>query len=125
MSVVTLDERMTDEMEQVAESKGLTVQMLAEQAIRQYLLEERRAAIRRESAAFRVIHQRLLQIYGDEYVAVHGGKVIDHDRDQLTLYRRVARQYPDAPVLIRKVTLTPDEVYTSRSPRIIYGQEAA
>jgi hypothetical protein len=60
----------------------------------------------------------LRSMYPDQYVAVFGGQVIDHDPDQLALFRRVEQRYPDALVLIRQVTPDPEEVYAFRSPRV-------
>jgi len=40
------------------------------------------------------------QRYANEYVAVRGGEVVDHDADQRALYLRVRRQYGRQPMLI-------------------------
>ena len=63
------------------------------------------------------MHAELRNRYPDQYVAVYRGKVVDHDPDQLALFRRVEERYPDVPVLIRQVAPEQEEVYTFRSPR--------
>ena len=121
MSIVALAEQTVFRLEQVAEQRGVTVETLAEEVMQAFLLEERREAIRRESAAFRAMHDELLPTYADQYVAIYQGQLIDSDIDQLGLYRRVSQQYRDAPILIKQVTTSPDEVYTVRSPRLSFN----
>jgi hypothetical protein len=122
MSTVALAEQTVSKLEQVAEQRGVTVETLAEQVIQEFLLAERREAIRRESAAFRAMYPQLLPTYAGRYVAIYQGQLVDYDADQLTLYRRVSQQYGDAPILIKQVTASPDEVYTVRSPRLSFNQ---
>lgn len=61
---------------------------------------ERRAKIHSEALAWRATPEETRSAYGDVFVAVHGGKVIDHDPDRLILYRRVRQKMGDVPVLI-------------------------
>jgi hypothetical protein len=51
-------------------------------------------------------------------VAIHQGKLVDHDSDQLALYQRVDRRYRNTPVLIKQVLANPEEEYTFRSPTL-------
>jgi hypothetical protein len=122
MSTVVLPERTVSELEQVAERRGVPVDLLAEQVIQHFLLEERREAIRRESAAFRAMHSQLLSTHFGQFVAIYRGQLVDQDIDQLALYRRLVRQYGDSPILIKQVNASPDEVYTVRSPRLTFNQ---
>jgi hypothetical protein len=122
MSTVMLAEETVSKLELVAEQRGVSVEILAEQAIQEFLLAERREAIRRESVAFRAMHAQLLLTHAGRYVAIYQGQLIDHDVDQLALYRRVSQQYREAAILIRQVTSSPDEVYTVRSPRLSFHQ---
>ena len=108
-------------LETVANEKGATVEDLAEQAIHQYLREEARHKMRQENRAFRLMHAELLDKYAGEYVAVYQGQVVDHDPDQLALFLRIDKQYPDTPVFIAQVLSESEEIYTFRSPRIEYG----
>ena len=121
MTIITLNQSTLEELEQVAENKGTALDELAEQAIRQFLLEEKREAIRQETAVFRAMHSQLLQTHIGEYVAIFQGKMIDSDFDQLLLYQRIFKKYANKPILIKKVTASPDEVYTFRSPRIAHN----
>ena len=61
---------------------------------------ERRAKIHTEALAWRAMPEETRRAYGDAFVAVHDGKVIDHDADRLTLFRRVRQKMGQVPVLI-------------------------
>ncbi len=108
-------------LRKVAHEKGTTAEELAEQAIRQFLRAEARRIMQQETDAFRAMHAGLLAKYPNEYIAVHQGQLVDHDPDQLALFMRIDKQYPDIPVLITPVLPEPEEVYTFRSPRLIPG----
>ncbi len=105
------------QLERVADTKGTSTEKLAERAIRQFLRDETRRMIQRESQAFRTMHAELLTRYPGQYVAVYQGRVVDHDTDQLALFLRVDEGYPQAPLLIKQVLPEPEEIYTFRSPR--------
>ena len=65
----------------------------------------------REEMAFQRLHPELVQRYLGEFVAVLEGKVIDHDIDQVALYKRIRQRYPKQFVLISPVTKNPVEEY--------------
>ena len=71
----------------------------------------------REIAAFEAMHASLWSQYPHQYVALHGGKVIDHDADEATLIERIDSQYPEAIVLIRQVLRHLPQTLVFRSPR--------
>jgi hypothetical protein len=58
------------------------------------------------------------QQYTGEYVAVQGGKVVDHDPDQRALYLRVRAQFGRRRVLIIKADWDMPPVFTIHSPRL-------
>lgn len=62
--------------------------------------QERRAKIHAEALAWQAMPEETRCAYGNAFVAVHDGKVIDHDPDRLTLYRRVRQKMGHVPVLI-------------------------
>jgi hypothetical protein len=77
----------------MAKEEGTTPQDLAETAIRRFLRYEARRRIQSEENAFRAMHAGLRAAYSDQYVAVYRGQVVDHDPDQLALFRRVEERY--------------------------------
>lgn len=105
-------------LEQVARERETTSQKLAEQAIHEFLRSEERRLMQREMQAFAKLHAELLRAYPNEFVAIHQGRLLDHDRDQLALFQRVDKRYPNVAVLIKLVQDDLEEVYTFRSPRL-------
>ena len=122
MIELSLNESTANQLQKMAEAVGSTSVELAEQAIRQFLREEKRRLMRHETAAFRQMHPELFKHYPGEFAAVYQGKLIDHDRDHAALLKRIDAQFPDVLVLIAPVLPQPEEVYTIHSPRLDYGQ---
>ena len=61
---------------------------------------QRQAKIHIEAEAWRVIPEALRHQYHTQFVAVHDGRIIDHDANRVLLYRRVREKSGDVPVLI-------------------------
>ena len=117
---LTLHEPLASQLASAAGTRETSVEALAETVLRTFLEEEADRKLDRELEAFRTVHADLLTTYRNEYVAIHEGQVIDHDRDELSLFLRVEEQHPNVPVLIRKVRPEVEEIYTIRSPRFSY-----
>lgn len=90
---------------------------LAETTLSQATSEE--AAMSREEAAYRMMHTELIAHYADEYVAIYQGQLVDHDRDELALLRRLDAQYPNEVVLMKQVRPLPEPELRFRSPRLV------
>ncbi len=116
---LTLSLETLTQLRKVADERGNTVEVLAEQVIRQFLRQQAQQKMQREVDAFRTKHADLLASYANQYVAIYQGQVIDHDSDQLALFLRIDEQYPDDPVLICQVRPEVETVYTIRSPRFV------
>lgn len=99
---------------QMAESQGTTAEALAEQAIRRYLCQQAEAKIAREEEHYRAQHTELLERYSGRYIAMHEGRVIDTDSDELALYLRIRQRFPLIGILIKKVTEEPGEIWMMR-----------
>ena len=79
-----------------------------------------RARMEREQAAFRRLHPELVARYPNEFVAIHNGEVVGHDKSQLELVARIDEEYAEQVVLVRAVRTEPEErVLVFRSPRLI------
>ena len=83
------------------------------------LFQEEIDSLRREVAAFHKIHPQLLEQHFGHYVAMYGGKVVDHDKDRIALMDRIYRDYPSETVLVRQVQQEPEQVLYFRSPRFV------
>lgn len=77
-----------------------------------------RPAMQREEAAFQALLPELLTSYPDQYVALHGGQVVDSDADKVALVMRLDQAYPDTVVLVKKVTAEPERALRMPSPRL-------
>lgn len=90
---------------------------LAEAALIPAAVEE--VAMAQEESAYRAKHATLMAKHGGEYEAIHQGQLIDHDRDELALLRRLDAQYPDDGVLMKQVRSLPEPELRFRSPRFV------
>jgi hypothetical protein len=72
---------------------------------------------KREIEAFVQMHPFLWREFPGEYVAIYGGRLIDHDIDRVALLNRINQNYPGVFVLIRPVREDPEIVYEHRSIR--------
>lgn len=78
----------------------------------------RRTEMLQQTAVFEAQHAQLSQDYLGAYVAIHKGKLVDHDPDHTQLVRRIQSQYPGQIVLIRQVTEEPAPHLRLGSPRL-------
>jgi hypothetical protein len=83
------------------------------------LLEESAVPLEweREFAAFQQMYSTWREQYADQYVAVYGGQLVDHDTSFEVLLGRISALYPDEFVLIRPIRQEPEIVYEHRSVR--------
>ena len=74
--------------------------------VQQFTREETsiRKDFERELSAMKARLPALVQEYGEKYVAIRQGEVVDSDADEAALAMRVCSAYPDDYVLIRQVT---------------------
>jgi predicted transcriptional regulator len=78
-----------------------------------------REAMEREQEAYERLRESLLATHEGQYVAIHGGELVDADADQMALVRRIKAGYPDRVVHIRQVRRDPEPELIFRSPRIV------
>jgi hypothetical protein len=74
--------------------------------------------MRREKDAFVAQQADLRQRYPGEYIAMHNGQVLDHDRDLSELHRRVYVAIGTVTVLLKQVDQPVDRDLFLRSPRL-------
>ena len=117
MSTITLQPRLVEQLEQVAAQRSVEAQELIETAVRTYLRQVEREKIKAEARTFRSMHTELAEKYLGQYVAIHNGKVIDHDEDFQALHSRIRQRFGRQPVLLRRVEAGPERVLTFRSPQ--------
>jgi len=73
----------------------------------------------KELAYFQDVKQKLVEDgkYINQYVAVKNKKIIDSDKDEIRLVRRINEAYPHEVVLIAKVD-EQEDIGVVRSPRV-------
>lgn len=116
MAELQISEDLVQTIREEATSRGLTVEVFLHGVVaRERTLADRRK-IEREQAWW--LNQSLSERakFEGEYVAVHGLQLVDHDRDQMALYRRVRARHGNTAVLIMPAE-GPQEIVI-RSPRI-------
>lgn len=75
--------------------------------------------VEREKRAYQTMHHRLWSQYPGQHVAIHAGRLVDHDEDGIALSRRIYAQYPEEFVLIKQVESQPERTLRFRSPRFV------
>lgn len=118
---IGLDEKTSTQLEQMARVRAVEPVVLARNAIRTFLRNESRRIIAQEAKAYRRLHPELLRTMPGQFVAVHNGQVVDHDSDQMAVFRRVEEAYEGQPVLIRQVRLEIEQTIEVLSPRLEYA----
>jgi glutamyl-tRNA reductase len=119
MNTVILQPQLAERLNQVAKHDATTLEELVNTAVREYVDVMARRKIHAESKAFRARHAELLKRYLGEYVAVHEGNVVDHDKDLSALHQRIRHRYGQhTPVLLRKVAEQAELEFTFHSPRL-------
>ena len=118
MTTITLTSNLAQQIENFGGGHGSDAQAFVEKAVQAYLMQMRREKIEAETDAFNAQYKKLRENYSGYYVAVHQGKVIDHDLDLRTLHLRVYEQVGRTPVLLKQVTNEPERELTFRSPRL-------
>jgi metal-responsive CopG/Arc/MetJ family transcriptional regulator len=118
MTTVTLNPELVQQIENWSSQGGGDAQSFVEKAVRTYLGQMRQEKIRTETEAFNEQYDMLKANYAGQYVAVHQGKVIDHDTDIRSLHLRVYEQLGRTPVLLKQVMDEPERELHFRSPRL-------
>ena len=89
-------------------------EVLVEQHFTEYesrfYVDPRHDQMAREIEAYEAMHDELKTHHLGDYVAIHGGQLVDWDADTVELYRRIRVTHPDQVVLHREVEAQPTRV---------------
>jgi glutamyl-tRNA reductase len=118
MTTINLAPDLVQQIENLAETAEVNAEMLVDKAVRAYLHQMQRQKIRAETELFNNQYEELRSKYMGQYVAIHQGKVIDHDPDLRTLHLRIYDRLGQTPVLLKQVTDKPERELVFRSPRL-------
>ena len=118
MTTFNLAPELVQQIESLAETADVDAELIVDKAVRAYLLQAQREKIQAETEAFDEQYENLLPKYMDQFIAMHQGKVIDHDSDLRTLHLRVFERLGHTTVLLKRVTNEPKRELIFRSPRL-------
>lgn len=90
-----------------------------EQAFPVFHVSPDRERMEQEQAAYARLRESLLATHEGQYVAIHGGELVDADADEMALVRRIDARFPNKVVHMRQVTREPDRVLSVYSPRLV------
>jgi hypothetical protein len=100
MGEIILHEPLASQLRQQAEAEGVKVESLIESALRHYRFQSQRRKIDAESVWWQGVASDVRAQYAGEFVAIHNQSVIDHDRDEEALRKRIRSKYGKTAVLI-------------------------
>jgi hypothetical protein len=133
MIQISLSEQTAERLHTLARQRGANVTELLEQIVGRYLavtqaavdnrtapsaVNDQQRIIEQEQQVFAARHQEFLALYPGETIAIHAGKVIDHDVDRVTLSRRTRGRYGNQPILMTPVLPEPIQTVQMRSPHL-------
>ena len=90
-----------------------------EQAFPVFYVDPGRDRMQQEQDAYASLRDSLLMTHEGQYVAIHGGELVDSDPDQTALLRRIDARFPNEVVHLRRVTREPDRELRIYSPRLV------
>lgn len=109
MPTVAVESELYSRIEKTAQEREANINEIFNQAIRRYLWELDRRKISEESRIYRQRHAELKEEYLGQYVAMHDGRVVDHDADFQVLRQRVRQRFEHIPVMITLVEKTAEQ----------------
>lgn len=113
MSTIELPYKLLNPLEELATRHGSSVESLLEDVISDYLRKQRHEQLLQEMDRFRAQHSLLKDQYAGQFIGMVDGRVLDHDADGGTLYKRLHQQYGELPILIVQMTDTPEQEFTN------------
>ena len=117
-TTIAIPEIVFADLEEIIKWEGGSTEEAIKKAITHYYDLIARRKIDAESEMFRRKHSRLRVKYLGRYIAMHGGRVVDHDRDLAALNLRIRKRFGRTPVLMRLVEAEPERALLFRSPRL-------
>ena len=117
MAAIQIDAQLVEKLQQLAAERSMTVDQFLEEALSNYLRQGEQQEMEYNVQVFQEKLGELRQSYGDEFVAISAGAIVDHDKDFQAIHYRIRQQYGRQPVLIRQVA-APEREWAFRSPRI-------
>lgn len=137
MTEVIVDKQVAERLQSAAKARGIAISELIERATELYLTtvsvaqehnghsvdtnewEQQADKIAQEQKAYEAQHGTLYQKFAGKFIAIHEGKVVDHDADRVALSRRIRTMYGKQPILITPVLAKPQRIVRLSRPHLI------
>lgn len=100
MASLLLSNSLIDEIQAEAEIQGISIEKLLQRALWQQRQAYRRKRLEKELQWYKDQALDFRAQFSEEYIAVSGQEVVDHDTDLEALNQRVRKKYGPSPVLI-------------------------
>ena len=100
MAILQVSEELIGEIRDEAETRGLAVEEFLRAALQRERTLANRRKIEREQEWWLGLPLSERARYEGEFVAIHEQKIVDHDKDERGLYRRIRARYGQTPVAI-------------------------
>lgn len=115
---ISIPESVINDLNELIRWEGAPIEQVLDRALQHYRRELGRRKIDVEAETYKRKYPRLRAKYFGDYIAMHNGRVVDHDRDLVVLNRRIRKRFGRTPVLMRLVEEEPERVLVFRSPRL-------
>jgi hypothetical protein len=112
MSKIILGEPLASQIRQEADAHGVDIEKYLESVLRHYRFQGQQAKVAAETEWWSLQSDEVKSHYAGEFVAIHQQAVIDHDKDEDALRKRIRSGYGKIAIL-----LTPAQA--SRHYRIV------
>ena len=100
---LVIEPQLYSRIEQAAGEHKIGIDRILTDALRRYLWELDRRKISEESQVYQQRHTELKAQYLGQFIAMHGGQVVDHDPDVTVLRQRVRQCFGRKPVMVTLV----------------------
>jgi hypothetical protein len=117
MVALNISDELALAIKEEATKRGLSVEEYLRFAVKRERTLAARQKMEQEQAWWLALPLRERAKYEGEFIAVHDQKVIDHDKDETTLHKRIRKAYGKTPVLVMPAE-GPKEIHLY-TPRIV------
>ena len=100
MGEIIVHEPLASQIRQEAEQAAVDAENLIATAVRHYRFQAQRRKIEAEAEWWRGVPVEVRARYAGEFIAVHDKAVLDHDRDEEALRKRIRTRYGKTSILI-------------------------
>jgi hypothetical protein len=117
-NLILLEPELAEQIMRATSETGASPQEFVNQAARERLERLNQAKFEAETQAYAKLYPQLVKTHLGQFVAIHNGRVADHDKDFETLFLRTQKQLEGTPFLIQLVTESGEMTLRGPSPRL-------